>query len=171
MSEHIKLGVALVATALAVTAAGGAIAKPAMTDKARIEALESNFASAVGAKDVGRIMAAYSKDSLFVFDVSPPRQHVGWDDYKKDWDSFVTGVPGPVKFTLSDLDVTVVGVVAYGHSVQDMRWTNKDGSPGALTVRVTDVYRKSASGWAIVQEHVSVPVDLDTDKPDLLSKP
>jgi hypothetical protein len=38
-------------------------------------------------------------------------------------------------------------------------------------VRVTDVYRKLKGKWLIVQEHVSVPVDLATQKPDLLSKP
>ena len=40
-----------------------------------------------------------------------------------------------------------------------------------LTVRVTDVYKKIKGKWLIVHEHVSVPVDLDTDKPDLQSKP
>jgi hypothetical protein len=33
------------------------------------------------------------------------------------------------------------------------------------------VYRKLRGHWLIVQEHVSVPVDLDTGKADLLSKP
>jgi len=38
-------------------------------------------------------------------------------------------------------------------------------------VRVTDVYRKTGGRWKIVQEHVSVPVDFATGKPDMLSKP
>jgi len=37
--------------------------------------------------------------------------------------------------------------------------------------RVTDVYRKIKGNWLIVREHVSVPVDLNTGKPDLSSKP
>jgi hypothetical protein len=40
-----------------------------------------------------------------------------------------------------------------------------------LVVRVTDVYRKLKGKWLIVQEHVSVPVDVGTQTPDLLSKP
>jgi ketosteroid isomerase-like protein len=40
-----------------------------------------------------------------------------------------------------------------------------------LIVRVTDVYKKAHRRWLIVHEHVSVPVDLDTGKPDLASKP
>jgi hypothetical protein len=38
-------------------------------------------------------------------------------------------------------------------------------------VRVTDVYQKIRGLWFIVHEHVSVPVDLETDQPDLSSKP
>jgi hypothetical protein len=41
----------------------------------------------------------------------------------------------------------------------------------AKVVRVTDVYRKLKGKWLIVQEHVSVPVDLATQKPDLQSRP
>jgi ketosteroid isomerase-like protein len=51
-----------------------------------------------------------------------------------------------------------------------MKRSTKD-QPIDLTVRVTDVYRKINGTWLIVHEHVSVPVDLDTGKPDLSSKP
>ena len=40
-----------------------------------------------------------------------------------------------------------------------------------LVVRVSDVYRKQAGKWLIVQEHVSVPLDAKTMQPDLMSKP
>ncbi len=49
--------------------------------------------------------------------------------------------------------------------------TRKDGSKFSFTVRVTDGYRKVNGKWVITQEHVSVPVDLATSKPDLASKP
>ncbi len=65
----------------------------------------------------------------------------------------------------------MVGPVAYSHSIQTGQLTGKDGSKMDLVVRVTDVYRKLKGKWLIVQEHVSVPVDLATQKPDLLSKP
>jgi ketosteroid isomerase-like protein len=67
--------------------------------------------------------------------------------------------------------VTVVGAVAYGHSIQSIETTAKDGTKSELVVRVTDVYRKAAGHWKIVQEHVSIPVDTTTMKPDPLSKP
>jgi ketosteroid isomerase-like protein len=41
-----------------------------------------------------------------------------------------------------------------------------------MTVRVTDVYRKIGGRWLVVQEHVSVPIDLDHGgKPDMMSTP
>jgi ketosteroid isomerase-like protein len=49
--------------------------------------------------------------------------------------------------------------------------TDKEGKQVQLAVRVTDVYRKSQGKWLIIHEHVSVPVDLATGKPDVLSKP
>jgi uncharacterized protein (TIGR02246 family) len=160
------------ASAAASAAPAATAAKPAgPSDMAQIKALEKAFTAAFNAKDVDKIMAVYAKKGLFVFDVTPPRQHVGWDDYKKDWTDFLGSTAGPVSFDISDLKVEVVGPVAYGHSIQDVKSTAKDGSKVELVVRVTDVYRKLGGKWLIVQEHVSVPVDLDTQKPDLLSKP
>ncbi len=46
-----------------------------------------------------------------------------------------------------------------------------DGSKTHLVVRFTDVLRKSAGKWLIVQEHVSFPVDPTTGKADMLSTP
>lgn len=170
--------VSLLASALALS---GLIALPdpvqaanasAAGDKAAIAALEARFADAFNAKDVSAIMGVYRPGpGLFVFDVTPPRQHVGWTDYRADWENTFKTTPGPIHFSISHLSITVVGPVAYGHSIQKVMFTRKSGSKAELVVRVTDVYRKLHGKWLIVQEHVSVPVDLDTGKADLLSKP
>jgi len=147
-------------------------ATPAISDKAQIERLERRFITAFNAKDVKAIMSVYAPgNGLFVFDVTPPRQHVGWADYKKDYEDLFAAFPGPWKVDMSDLGVTVSGDVAYGHNIQATDATKADGSKLAVTVRVTDVYRKINGKWLIVQEHVSVPVDLTTMKPDLTSAP
>jgi ketosteroid isomerase-like protein len=141
-------------------------------DRTAIGALEKAFAAAFRAHDVDAIMKAYEPGPhLFVFDVAPPRQRVGWEDYKKDWQDLFAAFPGPVSFDINDLEITTVGTVAYSHSIQSGQLTAKDGSRVSLTARVTDVYRKIHGRWLIVQEHVSVPVDLATGKADLLSKP
>lgn len=139
-------------------------------DEAAIRALEAQFAAGVSAKDVDAVMKVYAPD-VFVFDVTPPRQYVGAAAYRKDWEGFMSGFKGPVKFEVSDLAVEIAGPVAWSHSIQRASGTDPTGKASDVTVRVTDVYRKSADGWRIVQEHVSVPVDLDTGKADLQSKP
>ena len=156
----------------AATKAPPAAAKPSgPSDRAQIEALERGFAAGFGARNVDKIMSYYASEGLFVFDVSPPREHVGWADYKKDWQDLFDAFPGAAAIQISEQSITVVGSVAYGHSIQDAHFTAKDGTAMELVVRVTDVYRKLGGRWKIVQEHVSVPVDLATLKPDTLSKP
>jgi ketosteroid isomerase-like protein len=170
--------ITLIGTALAVA---GLVALPSPVhaadaatsrDKAAIEALEARFTAAFNAKDVNAIMRVYEPGpGLFVFDVTPPRQHVGWADYKTDWEDTFKPIRGPVHFSISDLSITVVGPLAYGHSIQESVFTWANGSKADVIVRVTDVYRKIHGRWLIVQEHVSLPVDLNTGKADLLSRP
>lgn len=144
----------------------------ASSDETSVRALESRFAAAVNAKDVGAIMKVYvPNESFVVFDVVPPRQYVGAKAYAKDWTDFLGMFKGPLKFEISDLSVTVGRTMGFGHSIQRVTGTDTKGQQIDLTVRVTDVYRKINRNWLVVHEHVSVPVDLDTGKPDLSSKP
>lgn len=146
--------------------------RSAMSSKAAIEALEQRYLKAFNAKDVNAIMANYAPGSqLFVFDAVPPRQYPSWESYKKDWEALFAAFPGPVKDTMSDLSITVVGPVAYAHHIEATHFTQKDGTAKELVIRVTDVFRKIGGKWLIVQEHVSFPVDIDSGKADLLSKP
>jgi len=137
-----------------------------------IKALEDRFVAAFKAKDVDAIMKVYVPDqSLVVFDVVPPRQFVGAAAYRKDWQDFLGSLNGPITVELSDLAVVSDHNLAYGHSIQHVAGTDKQGKKMDLTVRVSDVYKKIKGQWLIVHEHVSIPVDLDTGKPDLASKP
>lgn len=144
----------------------------AATDKAAIEALEKQYNDAFNARDVNGIMSCYATGKrLFVFDAVPPREYPSWDAYKKDWEGLFSTYPGPVSNAISEQSITVIGTVGYGHNVQAATFTRKDGSKLNITVRVTDVYRELNGKWLIVQEHVSVPVDLESGKADLQSKP
>jgi uncharacterized protein (TIGR02246 family) len=140
-------------------------------DQAAIKTLEDRFVTGFNAKDTKAIMSLYVPDqSLIVFDASVPRQYAGADAYTKDWDSFWAMFPGPATMDLSELDVTVGGNVAYGHSIQRATMTGKKGKKMELTVRVTDGYKKVNGQWLISHEHVSVPIDFNTMKPDVNSK-
>ena len=150
-----------------------AFGAPARADTgADIRALEERFVAAFKAKDLDAIMKAYAPgQTVVVFDVIPPRQYVGAAAYRKDWQAFLESFAGPITVELTDLDVGTDSNLAYSHSIQRVAGTDKQGKKLDLTVRVTDVYKKVRGRWLIIHEHISVPVDLETDKPDLSSKP
>ena len=165
-----KLKLTLTGCAAAAVLLAPVVATAQSSDEARIRALEARFTAAVAAKDVGAIMNNYAPD-VFVFDLVPPRQYVGVAAYGKDWRDFFAGFSGPVHLEISDLAVSTDGTIAYGHSIQHVSGADPSGGKVDITVRVTDIYRKIDGHWLIVQEHVSVPVDLASGKPDLTSKP
>ena len=150
-----------------------AFGNPAQADaRADIKALEDRFVAAFKAKDLDAIMKGYAPGrALIVFDVTPPRQYVGAAAYRKDWQTFLAGFSGPITVELTDLDIGADRNLAFSHSIQRVAGSDKQGKKLDLTVRVTDVYQKIGGRWYIIHEHVSVPVDLDTDKGDLSSKP
>jgi len=167
--EKLKVSATTILFTLSIIAFGS----PAWADAAAdIRALEDRFVAAFNAKDVDAIMKVYAPDqTLVVFDVVPPRQYVGAAAYRKDWQAFLGSFDGPITVELTDLDVVADRNLAYSHSIQRVAGTDKHGKKLDLTVRVTDVYKKARGRWHIIHEHVSVPVDLETDKPDLSSKP
>lgn len=143
-------------------------------DVAALKALEDKFTAAFNAKDINAVMSAYVPDSsLLVFDATPPRQWVGADGYRKDWEGLFAAFTGQIEFALTDADYTVGGGdVAFGHSIQHVKGTLKEGNKKMdFTVRVTDGYKKVNGQWLIAHEHVSFPVDLMTGKADMDSKP
>lgn len=165
-----KRNLVLAAAVLWFAAAAGG---PARADAAAdIKALQDKFITAFKAKDLDAIMKFYVADeTLHVFDVVPPRQFVGAAAYRKDWQEFFDAVDGPIAVDMSDFTVQTDANLAWGHSIQHVAAKMKDGKPLDFTVRVTDVYKKTGDGWAVVHEHVSVPVDVATATPDLNSKP
>jgi uncharacterized protein (TIGR02246 family) len=173
MEGNMKTALALSLVAAAAAAPFVAVAHPSKADnRAAIQALEDQFSVAVRARDLDGIMKVYAPGSdLFVFDVVPPRQYVGADAYRKDWKGFLDMFKGPIKFTVSDLSIDAGGKMAYSHSIQHISGTDAKGKPVDMKVRVTDVYRKSGGDWRVVHEHVSVPVNMDTGKPDMNSAP
>lgn len=162
-------GFASMAQAADAPAAAAPATKPAPSDKAQIAALEKRLGAAISAKDVNKVMSFYVRKGLHVFDVTVPREFVGADAYRKDWEELFKMYPGKLNFTEQDLVIETDGNLAYSRSIQTLE------SPGAvlpkMTVRVTDIYRKIDGRWLIAHEHVSAPVDFETGKADLLSKP
>ena len=144
----------------------------ASTDEAAIKTLEARFTSAFNAKDVDAIMNFYvpNEKSCRVRRGSATaiRRRQG---LPQRLGRLLRVVQGPAKVELTDVSITADTTLGFGHSIQHVTGTDTKGKPIDLTVRVTDGYRKINGNWLIVHEHVSIPVDLDTLKPDPSSKP
>ncbi len=136
-----------------------------------IKAIQLSIARNAEKRDLDGIMSHYIKDDkLFVFDAYPPRQYVGWDAFRGDWKDFLNALKDPISYKLGELYAISDGQFGYTHMVQYIRGTTQDGKPFALNLRETDVYRKINGNWMIVHVHASVPVDLKSGDPDILSK-
>lgn len=167
MKAKLLLSALIVAIALNATAFR---AGAQTDDRAAISRLYQQFATAFRHRDVDAVMSLYvHNNTLFVFDVGTPREHVGWDSYRADWKTTFAGMKGNPGFTIGELKITIAGDTAYTSSIQTV--AGNLGNLHKLVVRVTDVLRKVDGKWLIVQEHVSVPIDLDTLKPDFMSRP
>lgn len=75
------------------------------TDEDLIRALIENWAKAVRAKDINKILAHHSSDFL-MFDVPPPFESKGIEEYKKTWNTFFSWANEPVVFDIKTLDIT-----------------------------------------------------------------
>src|SRR5882672_10910488 len=116
-------------------------ADAAESDEQAIRDLEVKFGQAFIAKDVDAIMKVYAPD-VVVFDVVPPRQYVGADAYRKDWEVYVASIDGPVQFALTDLEVVADGNLGFSHSIQHVSGVDTKGQNFNNAFRVTDVYQK-----------------------------
>ena len=152
--------------------AASSCSKASKDDVSQIHTLANRAIDAFNAKDVNAAMAVYVPDeSLIAFDCTPPRQFVGADAYRKDYEAIFANYPGPIHAELIDFKIQAEGNLGYGIGFFHAVGTNKEGKTDDLTMRITDVYRKINGKWLIVHEHASFPVDLNTGKADLTSKP
>lgn len=146
---------------------------PTQSDAAAIGSLENGFAAAFRARDVPKIMSYFAPgNDLLVFDVMTPRQFAGADAYRKDWESFTRMTDKPFSVEIQNFRImSSDGKLAFSNFVHHVTGTLNDGTRLDMSTRVTHDYEKINGKWLIVQEHVSVPIDWASGKPDWHSKP
>lgn len=125
-------------------------------DEAKIRQLIDNWAKALRAKDVNRLMSHYAP-GILVFDLAPPLQYVGTDAYRKNWEEWFPSFQGPVGYEVRDLSIATGNDVAFSHSLNRISGTRTNGEETDVWVRATVGFRKSDGNWMITHEHISVP--------------
>ena len=134
------------------------MATPRATDEADIRRRIDTLVAALRAMDLEGVTALYAPD-IVSFDIQPPLRHVGAAAKRKNWTDAFAAYQRPLGYELRDLTVTVGDDVAFGHSLNRISGTLRNGQRSELWLRWTACFRKIDGAWLIAHDQVSVPVD------------
>src|ERR1700685_182739 len=107
------------------------------TAESQITAIVEAWADAVRRHDFPGILA-HHEQNIVMFDVPPPLQSRGMDEYKKTWDLFFRYHQPSQAFDVEELAITA-------------------GEDGGFLFRLTIGLRNVDGDWRIAHEHHSVP--------------
>ena len=138
----------------------------------QIQAVLTECAAAIRAKDARRAVAHYAPD-VVSFTLAPPlryagdevRDPAGTEGWFQTWD-------GPIGYDIGERVIEVGGDVALCHGLTHLTGTKTDGHRVDLWFRSTVGLRRTAAGWQITHEHDSTPFYMDgSDRAALDLKP
>jgi len=129
---------------------------PSSADEAEIRELIEKWSRAVRDQDRNEIRKHHDA-GILMFDVPPPFQSRGIDEYMATWETFFSSSEKPVKFNLTDVEVTAGVDVAFATAVGHCVNIDNEGQREPLDFRLTIGLRKIAGHWRITHEHHSLP--------------
>ena len=129
-----------------------------MTDNAeQIRTLIEQWAAAVHAGDMDRVLADHAHD-IVMFDVPPPYDGVlGIDAYRQTWPPFFEWQAGGALFEIESLDVTAGDDVAYAHALLRCGTKQELADQPENRLRLTLGLRNEHGHWIVAHEHHSFP--------------
>ncbi len=139
-------------------------------DEADIRRRIDALVTALRAMDLEGVMAFYAPD-IVSFDIAPPLQHVGAEAKRTQWVAAFAAFQPPLGYEIRDLTVTVGDDVAFGHSLNRISGTLRNGNQTALWLRWTVGLRKIEGNWIIVHDQVSAPLDFESGRAMLELEP
>jgi ketosteroid isomerase-like protein len=128
------------------------------TAETQIKALIEAWADAVRRHDLPSILAHHDQD-IVMFDVPPPLQSRGLDEYRKTWDLFFGYHEPSQAFDIEEIAITAGEDVAFAVAIMRCGSSTVNGPPkeGGFLFRLTVGLRKIDDDWRIAHEHHSVP--------------
>jgi ketosteroid isomerase-like protein len=126
--------------------------------ESQIKAIIEAWADAVRRHDYSGILAHHEQD-IVMFDVPPPLQSRGMDEYKKTWDLFFRHHKPSQAFDIEELAITAGENVAFAVAIMRCGSGASSGPPveGGFLFRLTIGLRRVDGDWRIAHEHHSVP--------------
>jgi ketosteroid isomerase-like protein len=133
------------------------------SDEAHIRQRIGKLTEALRAMDLEGVMAIYAPD-IVSFDIVPPLQHVGAEAKKNNWAHAFASYERPLGYEIRDLTITMGDNVAFGHSLNRINGTLKNGKRTDFWLRWTACFRKIDGNWLIAHDQVSVPLDFESGR-------
>ena len=140
------------------------------TDEADIQQRIDKLLAALHAMDLDGVMALYAPD-IVSFDVIPPLQHVGAEAQWRNWADVFAAYQRPLGYEIRDLTIAVGDDLAFGHSLNRISGTLKNGHRSDFWLRWTACFRKIDGNWLIVHHQASVPFDPESGRAALDLEP
>lgn len=132
-------------------------------DEADIRQRIDRLVTSIRAMDLDGVKPIYAPD-IVSFDIVPPLQHVGAEAQWKNWADVFTAYQRPLGYEVRDLAITVADDLAFGHSLNRISGTLKNGKRSEFWLRWTTCFRKIDGHWLIVHHQASVPLDVETGR-------
>jgi ketosteroid isomerase-like protein len=123
-----------------------------------IGALIERWADAVRRHDLEGILANHDRD-IVMFDVPPPLQSRGMNEYKKTWDLFFKYHQPSQAFDVEEMTITAGQDVAFAVAIMRCGSATKTApaTEEGFLFRLTVGLRLVDGAWRVVHEHHSVP--------------
>jgi ketosteroid isomerase-like protein len=118
-----------------------------------------DYAKAVSAKDIVRVMSFFATD-MVSFDLEPPLRYAGADNKRRRWQEGFA-VFDTIAYEVRELSVTTHGELAFVHALNNFKGALAGGHITNVWVRWTACFRQIDGVWLIVHDHVSVPADVE----------
>jgi len=134
------------------------------TNEDQIREATHQWLKAVHARDIDAVMACYA-EGVIAYDLFAPTKVTGIGAYRKNYEMwFQWCQEGPASYEFKELDIVAGDDVAFCRSLNRMVGPNAEGKTEESWIRVTVCFQKRAGAWKVVHEHVSAPLDMETQK-------
>jgi uncharacterized protein (TIGR02246 family) len=133
------------------------------TDEADIRQRIDRCVEALRAMDLEGVMSLYASD-IVSFDIVPPLRQLGAKAKEKNWMGAFAIYQRPFGYEICDFTLTLGDDVAFGHSLNRVSGTLKNGNRTDFWLRWTACFRKIDGNWLVAHDHVSVPIDPESGR-------
>ncbi|WP_201285579.1 YybH family protein [Chelativorans xinjiangense] len=110
-------------------------------DEAQIRQRIDKLVAAIRAMDLEGMKSIYAPD-IVSFDIVPPLQHVGAKAKWKNWVDAFAMYKHPLGYEIRNLKITLGDDLAFGHSLNRISGTLKNGNSSDFWARWTTCFRK-----------------------------